>query len=875
MPDGSQSLQSIIARRQSRGLFGREAQLDRFAANLELPVDDPRKRFLFNVHGVGGVGKTLLLKQLRQVAQEHGMVGAGIDHRVFSAVEAMGELARQLADAGIEMKEFTRLEAVYEQRLSEIGADPEAPSGVATVMTRTAARIGQEALKSVPVVGAVAAAVEGQSLAEQAEELRRFLMTKLRPKDALLLLRPVEVLTPAFARELAAAGRKHSLALFIDTFERTSPFLNDWLLALYEGRYGPLPARLLVTIAGQQPLERSDWAPYFSILADEPLEPFEPERVREMLALRGVTDEGVVELVVRHSGGLPLLVEMLAEHRPAGTAAVGNPSSDAVNLFLKWERDPARRELALAAACPRVVNEDVLRRLRDGAGEVAREFAWLRELPFVIDNGGPCEYHPVVRAAMLRLGRGQSPRQWRARHERLRDHFREQRVELAAIGIAAEEAWRAAILDEIYHELCANPAAVLDGALAAMAHTLFGGEESFTAAVRMMVQAGEDSGSETVGGWGTRLSEAMRGPEGPIAVLGLLIRDAHLPPEPMASAYGERGRRHAERSRFAQALADYTRALEYQPDLGWVLGRRAVLYRGAGRFEEAIADLDRHLELAPDATYVYGLRAASYRQSEQFEKALEDYERALGFEPGNGVYHGERGLTYLALERRADGLADLTRAADLISEPSLAAVYRSMAHLLGGRFEEAVAEADRALATAPGTVPALLVRGSANRLLGNYRAALPDLDRVLQAVPRDASALGTRGQAHLALGDGELATADLARSLAIKPDEPACRLAAASAARSLGDEAQAAQHLAAGVAALERKGPAAHKGALAVFRLAQGDHAAARRLLTDFLAKPAELVERRVLELSLNELAQIPGNDRALIHELLAQVRGS
>jgi hypothetical protein len=148
VPDGSQSLQSIIARRQSRGLFGREAQLDRFAANLELPVDDPRKRFLFNVHGVSGVGKTLLLKQLRQVADEHGVVGAGIDHRVFSAVEAMGELARQLAGAGIEMKEFTRLDAVYEQRLSEIGADPKAPSGVATVVTRTAARIGQEALKS-------------------------------------------------------------------------------------------------------------------------------------------------------------------------------------------------------------------------------------------------------------------------------------------------------------------------------------------------------------------------------------------------------------------------------------------------------------------------------------------------------------------------------------------------------------------------------------------------------------------------------------------------------------------------------------------------------------------------------------------------------
>jgi tetratricopeptide (TPR) repeat protein len=876
MPEDFDSLQDIILKRQSVDFVGREGQLDRFAANLEVPPRDPRRRFVFSVHGDGGVGKTFLLGRLRRLADEHGAASAYVDDRIFSAVEAMGEISRQLMAAGAAMKEFSRLEEKYRRRRSEVESDPRAPSGIASIMARTTARIGQEALRSVPVVGGLAAAVDGETLAEQADALRRFLAGKLHHEDAKLLLSPIEALTPAFVRDLAAVGRDRSVALFIDTFEQTAPFLNDWLLAVLEGRYGRLPARIVLTIAGRRPVDRGSWSPYLGILADIPLAPFDEAHVRELLALKGVEDPRVADVIIRLSGGLPLLVAMLAEHQPDDASCVGDPSGDAVERFLKWESDPARRALALAAAVPRVVNEDMLRLLIDDIDRDAQqEFAWLRSLSFVTHRSGRCEYHAVVRSAMLRLERGQSPERWRARHEKLREHYAAQRIQLAAMGVDAVKGWREKFLDETYHRLCAEPQATLAEVLTILVHTVHGSDEDYATSVQMLVQAGEDSGSEAVSAWGARLSEALRsGPGGPVAVLDLLIRDGGLSPVTLSSAYDERARLNQQRARHPQALADVTRAIEYQPEQPWLFGRRAVIHWQLGEFDAAIADLDRQLELQPEAAYSYGFRAQIHRRTQRYEQALPDYDRALRDEPDNGLYLGERGMTYLALDRRTEAAADLARAADLVPAPALAAVYRATALLLAGRFEEAQAEATDLLAIAPGSAEAFVLRGTANLYLGRFQETVSDITQVVGRPPENPGALAVRGQALVALGRYEEALADLTRSLELQPGEHGTRYAASVAWRQLGDEPQAARHLAEAISQAERRGNLAQDGGLIIYRMTNGDAAEAGELFDRFLASPPSPVARRALERQLEVFAERrPGADRAAAQGMLARLR--
>lgn len=104
MNHGAVSLQDLIRRRQAAGFVGRAEKLALFGANLEVPLEDPRRRFVFCVHGDGGVGKTFLTRQLQRIAAEHGAVGAYVDEAVFSSPDAMTEIATQLAGQGIAMK---------------------------------------------------------------------------------------------------------------------------------------------------------------------------------------------------------------------------------------------------------------------------------------------------------------------------------------------------------------------------------------------------------------------------------------------------------------------------------------------------------------------------------------------------------------------------------------------------------------------------------------------------------------------------------------------------------------------------------------------------------------------------------------------------
>ena len=58
MSDGGPYLQDILRNRRRSGFVGRQGQVAQYRANPKLPVTDEQHRFLFNVHGIAGVGKT-------------------------------------------------------------------------------------------------------------------------------------------------------------------------------------------------------------------------------------------------------------------------------------------------------------------------------------------------------------------------------------------------------------------------------------------------------------------------------------------------------------------------------------------------------------------------------------------------------------------------------------------------------------------------------------------------------------------------------------------------------------------------------------------------------------------------------------------------
>ncbi|MFE2216240.1 tetratricopeptide repeat protein [Streptomyces canus] len=823
MTEQRPSRQELIRRRRRSGFVGRHGEMNAFRENLARDPEGDDYQFFFHVRGNAGVGKTSLLRQWEELAREQGASTVYLDDGVHTVVEAMAEIGDRLGLQGLQLRRFDKLLATFRQREHEaqsardtqtaaerVGA---AESPPASLPASVAAQVGLVGLGMVPGVGAFAGAVDPQQIAQGADRLRAALGARLRSHDDVrLVMDPVRVLTPVFLEDLAeAARRRPRTVLFFDVYERTGPVLDEWLRDIAFGDvHGVLPANVQIVLSGQGRLAARIWNDWFDLITEVPLEVFTEEEARALLALRGVTDERVVGVVLRLSGRLPVLVHTLAQSRPDSDRTVGDPSGTAVERFLKWETDPARRAAALALALPLQFDEDVYRAVAPpGAAE---QYAWVRQLAFVTDQAGRCRYHDVVRAPMLRLQRLQSPNRWRAAHERLAQTFRTWRRKreesLPSMERWGDATWREHRYNETYHRLCADPRGALPDALIETVHACEHGSATARRWTQLFAQAGSDTADDDLQVWGLRLTGVPRDDTPAVlAILDALLAHVGMDTAGQLRARVVRGRLHRRAERNEAALADLTAALALEPRHSDALVERAFTHEQMGNAVAALADMDEAvrarpdawthvvrghvklaaghrgaaladfnhaLELDPEQEWARASRAEAYRVEGRYEDALADLDRALAIDPEYAWAHAERSRCLAGLERWDEALRDMARAADLDSESQWHRAQFAGLLLDLGRHAEALREADRALAAPDGLETRdrawpYTVRAWALHGLGRETEALADLDRAIFADDRYTLSFAMRGWLLWEAGQLVKAEHDFDRSLADEP----------------------------------------------------------------------------------------------------------
>ena len=765
------SLQDRIRERQQGGFVGRQGQVIQYQENFGFPVDDERRRFLFNVHGDAGVGKTFLSKQLRQIAAGAGALTAYTDESAEDVTSVMAAMAAQFSRAGSKFGDFEKRAAEYQQRRHELESDPQVPSGVAAFLTKTAVTIGLAAARDIPVAGSLLAPIDASAAAEQANQAREYLARKFSDhRDVRLLLSPADELTPVFVAGLNRAAATRTIALFFDTYERTESLLDKWLRSLYEGRYGDLPETLITTISGQKPLDPNLWGEYLPVIADIPLEPFSKAEARQFLASKGITDEPAIRVILTLSGRLPLWLATLTDARLQGSTDIGDPSGSAVERFLKWEDDPTRRGIAIAAALPRTLNQDVLAVIAP-SGQARELFGWLRELPFVSQRGDSWAYHDVVRAAMLRLRHAETPSEWRA-EQNLLAQANARWADEAATG--TDDTWASAdwidyTREETYHLLCADPHGNLPKALASAVKAAMHGPVRARQWAALIANAGRDASNDRLGDWGQRLADCIRGDD-LAPYFTCLINDAKLERASLVVAYEHRGEAYRLIGRHDDALTDFSRAIELDPEDAWAIGSRGQTYQAMGRYDDALTDLSRAIELKPEYAWAITSRGNTYRAMGRYDDALTDYNRAIERHPEDAFALTRRGLTYWLMGRHDDALTDFSRAIELDPEYAWAIANRGDTYRDMGRYDDALTDLNRAIEVDPEYAWAFANRGDTYRDMGRYDDALTDLNRAIEVDPEYAWAITSRGATHRDMGRYDDALTDYSRAIELKPE---------------------------------------------------------------------------------------------------------
>lgn len=825
-------MQEILRGRRRSGFVGREAERAAFRENFSVAPEDERHRFLFHIHGDAGVGKTFLIGELEQIACEQGALTACVDESAGSVSETLGALGSAFARKGHRFRELERLLTMCRERQHEAAAldlddlpdsVPEPSPG-----SMAAARASLLGLGLLPGVGAFAGVVDPTHLALGADRLRAGLSARLRSQeDVQLVLSPEQVLTPVFLQELSdTAASVPWIVLFFDTYERTAPFLDGWLRDLMTtSRYGDLSSRVIVVTAGQYGLDAAGWGGFTEVVEDWPLEHFTEAEARGLLTKKGVVSEPVVREVLRLSGGLPVLVSTLAASKPTDPGSVSDPSSTAVERFLKWEQDPLRRAAALAGALPRRLDVDVFQAAYGCAEtEAAALFHWLRSLPFVAERAHGVRYHDVVRAQMLRLQRRGSPRDWKERHAALAETFSRWRVQaensLAPGTLWNDDGWRELRMSESYHLLCGGSRTERQAVLRDVVAACEAGEVLTRHWVQVFQDSGRDAEAEEIRAWGRDLNAALV--EGGAArVLQLLLDRAGFGPEGQAAVLATRASLRHSDGEFRSALADYNRAIALSPQAERAYVGRAQTRAELGEYPAAIDDLNRADTLAPNTVQTLRRRGDYYRITGRHSESMRDLHRAVELDPVDHVSWTSRGATHDSLGDTEAALADLDHALQLKPDSVRALIHRARVRTFQrearqlvlddlnravaiepdaawvryergatlrilGDSEAALVDFDRAIELDRGYWRAYSGRGTALGILHRYADALSDLNRALELFPLDSWTLSRRCWVHCRLGEYDRGLADADQALALSPGDAATLMHRAEALHNLG-----------------------------------------------------------------------------------------
>ncbi|MFC9163729.1 tetratricopeptide repeat protein, partial [Streptomyces fungicidicus] len=776
MPAGDRGLSrgALIRQRAKARFVGRRAQLALFAENLSKDPQsegDPAE-FLFHVRGVGGVGKSTLLRQWQEAARRADAVTAVVDENdVHGVQQALSELARQLAEQAGPCKEFDRAVEQFRREQAAQG-EPTPVEGEASLSSRVVTQAAMGAASLLPGAGVVTAMANPDAAAQGLDRLRSASQARARRRGG----RGDEAgVSRAFVAELERLCRRHRwVVLFFDTWEQTARYLDGWLLSLLEEDFGPVPANVIVVLAGRDELAERKWASLRAQVADVPLEVFTEAETRALLTARGVTDPGVVEAVWQLSMGLPLLVELLALARPHTVEEVdagGDLADVAVERFVQWITNPEQREAVRACALPLQLNEDIFAAAAGPEAEGLWE--WLCGQPFVSGRGDFKHYHAVVRASLVRQQRTHSPQGWASAHLKLADTHAawratfEERLPEAKRWENPE--WRRHRLDETYHRLCAHPATQMTPALEHVVHAAGRDAAVLRQWVEALEQAAQDTADAVLLACSIRLRDALADDEPVLACLaGLLAHDqlsgaarswAHTyrgrrlylcdrDEEALieldraltrdarnAHAWARRGEVHSWLDHHEQAVADLTTALELDPTLAWALAARGETHRQAGRYEQAVADLTAALELDPTHTWALADRGDAHQQAGHYEQAIADFTAALELDPTHTWALSSRGNAHQQAGHYEQAIADYTAALELDPTLAWALSFRGNAHRQAGRYEQAIADYTAALELDPTHTWALSFRGNAHRQAGRYEQAIADLTAALELDP--------------------------------------------------------------------------------------------------------------------------------------------
>jgi tetratricopeptide (TPR) repeat protein len=213
------------------------------------------------------------------------------------------------------------------------------------------------------------------------------------------------------------------------------------------------------------------------------------------------------------------------------------------------------------------------------------------------------------------------------------------------------------------------------------------------------------------------------------------------------------GQNYYDQKQWEKAIAEFSKAIDLNPNLARAYGSRGDAYSSEGQFDRAIADYTVAIELDPNNDTAYLDRGNAYDNKSEYSKAIADYTSAVTLNPKLAEAYNNRGYVYFETGDYNRAITDYTMAIELNRNYAEAYYNRAYAHDEKGEFDEAIADYNIAIAINPNDPDAYINRGHVYEEKGKYDEAINDYTRAIELDPRSASSYYNRGLAYQKLGE--------------------------------------------------------------------------------------------------------------------------
>ncbi|MBN2225240.1 MAG: tetratricopeptide repeat protein [Deltaproteobacteria bacterium] len=133
----------------------------------------------------------------------------------------------------------------------------------------------------------------------------------------------------------------------------------------------------------------------------------------------------------------------------------------------------------------------------------------------------------------------------------------------------------------------------------------------------------------------------------------------------ISGAYKNRAYTYLAQGKQKEAIDDFSKVIELDPNNAANYNTRAWTYYEMGQYDKGLPDIDKALKLKPDVAGYLDTRSNIYRGLGKYSKAMDDINRAIELKPDKSYYYYTRGLNYQAMGEEDKALADLKKSCDM------------------------------------------------------------------------------------------------------------------------------------------------------------------------------------------------------------------